>query len=416
MWKRHGAFVLCMITAFFGGALAEEVPVPDDTVADRVRTEFQPRGLRAGGFTVHPGIGLRLSHDDNIFADAEGEIADTMTTVAPEIEIQSNWSRHALKAGAASKIGRYADNPSEDFEDFEAFVEGKFTTARNTEWRLGTRFDALHEERSSPDDRGGLSPTEYDRMAYSVGYERRPGRIKLDFDVDFIQLDFHDVEGLEGPIDHDDRDRDIGEISAKAGLVMSPETTVFIEAGVESISYDRPVDNNGFARSSDGGQIAIGVELDSWAKTSLEAHIGLVERSFDDPRLSDIQVPEFGGTLVHRFSGLTTLSAFVSRDLRATTLDSASGYVDTRVGAGVDHELRRNLILSLHLYYQDNDYEGIDRREDVYNAELGAHYMMGRNFDLTLDFRMRNRDVEQNIAVDDGYRANIVRLQIVGRF
>ena len=83
--------------------------------------------------------------------------------------------------------------------------------------------------------------------------------------------------------------------------------------------------------------------------------------------------------------------------------------------AGVDHELLRNLVLKLHVYKQENDYEGIDRRDDVVDAEFEAQWMINRNFDLHLGVRFRERDVDQSRGIDDGYRANSVTIQARGK-
>jgi hypothetical protein len=84
---------------------------------------------------------------------------------------------------------------------------------------------------------------------------------------------------------------------------------------------------------------------------------------------------------------LTTLSFNANRnaaDQGATTNDP---YIESRVGAGVDHELLRNLILSAGIQRGTRDYKTIDRSDDFTYAALGARYILNRRVALSANYR-----------------------------
>ena len=58
---------------------------------------YAPLGVEAGAFTLYPAIELIGGHDTNPGRSADGNGA-WLYTVAPELQAQSNWSRHELKA------------------------------------------------------------------------------------------------------------------------------------------------------------------------------------------------------------------------------------------------------------------------------------------------------------------------------
>jgi hypothetical protein len=64
----------------------------------------------------------------------------------------------------------------------------------------------------------------------------------------------------------------------------------------------------------------------------------------------------------------------------------ASGYLTTDVGAEVDHELRRNIILTAKVSYGRDEYKGIQRTDDRWNARIGATYLLNRNVGVSIHY------------------------------
>jgi hypothetical protein len=80
--------------------------------------------------------------------------------------------------------------------------------------------------------------------------------------------------------------------------------------------------------------------------------------------------------------------------------DSPSA-VETRFGAGVDHELRRNIILSGYAGITNYEYEEIDRKDE--NLEFGAvaTYKMNKRLHWEVFARNRDRDVSGTAIFGD---------------
>ena len=119
---------------------------------------------------------------------------------------------------------------------------------------------------------------------------------------------------------------------------------------------------------------------------------GYTQRDFDDSRLSTIDGPDFGVDLTWYVTPLTTIVGSASRTIEETTILGASGYFASRGALSIDHELLRNLLILLDGGFQNNDYEGITRSDDIVTARAEARYLINRHAYLSGSYRFRRRD------------------------
>jgi hypothetical protein len=86
----------------------------------------------------------------------------------------------------------------------------------------------------------------------------------------------------------------------------------------------------------------------------------------------------------------------------------------------VDHELRRNLLLTLSFHYTDDDYEGIapaERNDSTYETIAGTTYMFNRYFHVSVQYQHMERDSSTNIVTGTnssfGFEKNAVFVQLL---
>ena len=119
-----------------------------------------------------------------------------------------------------------------------------------------------------------------------------------------------------------------------------------------------------------------------------------------------------GADLTWNVTKLTTLKLGVGRAVHETTQQDSSGYFSTDVDVSADHELLRNLIISLAAGFGRNEYQGIDREDDRLSFSLAGKYMLNRKFYITLQYGYDGRD--SNLAGSD-YDKNTVMLRLRGQ-
>jgi len=408
----------CLLAAICGLAPltsthGQELERPD-TVASRDRPEFDPKGLPLGGFTLFPSLTVATRYDNNIFADDDIEKGDRSSVISPQAELSSNWSRHSLSVVGGADRARYRDNFSEDYDDYRIRTDGRYDL-RDSRIDGAAWHYRLHEDRTSVDDARGSELTEYSVNALTGAYTYMPGRIMLKGDAGYRGLDYSDTDTLTGQVNNNDRDRDETQLGLRAGYKVNPDYIVFAEVRVEKIEYDQKFDNDGFERSSDSFEIVGGTQLDLSGRTFGEVYAGYLEREYDDDAFSKADGLTFGAAITYNVTQLTTLEFSGGRSIDSTTIVGASGIETTNLGVRGDHELWRNLILSADLEYINEDFDGIDREDDIWLFELGGEYKMNRYLQLNLGYRLRDRDTSPDSSGGRTYTAQDIFLGVTGR-
>jgi hypothetical protein len=371
-----------------------------ETVTGRARPNLDARGIQIGVFRMFPAIDIGFLYDDNIFADNNREVDDQITLIRPELIFEADWSRAQLELGTDLTVGRYADIDTEDYEDWRVWGELGVDLGRGLLVAEVRHMD-LHEWRTSADDSRGIRPTEYTSDFLSLGYRNQFGHITADANLSLRTLSFDATETLDGPQSNKDRDRDNNNLRVRIGYSRAQRFQPFVELGLTEVSFDQQFNDDGFQRSSDGFDIVGGTEIDISGKTFGEVFVGYINRDYDDVRFLKVDGPIFGGELTSNITGLTTLQLSANRLIKSTTIVGAAGITDTGFALKLDHELLRDLILSFDISANNEDFEGIDRSDDIFGMGLEGVYMMNRYLQLRFGINYLNRDTS---PLDSGGR------------
>ena len=121
---------------------------------DRPRDDYDPLGIRAGSFFIFPSISLSGTYDSNAFATSDDEDSDVGAILAPRVDVNSNWSRHALNFSAGAVGAAWAEYSENNYLDAFAATTGRLDITRDDIASGTLRFDRLHEDRDDPDDSG----------------------------------------------------------------------------------------------------------------------------------------------------------------------------------------------------------------------------------------------------------------------
>lgn len=404
-------FLAAGLVSLTGAAVAQTgIDVPTritdvrrgETVNNRERPDFDPLGARVGSFVILPRVRLDGELNDNIFSTDTNEQGDFITTLSPNLVVQSDWSNHMLRFQGGADIGRYIDNDSEDFEDYEFNANGRVDVTRRTKLRGGAGYRMEHEDRSSPDDVSGIEPTTFDVLSANVEGSHTFNRVTLTLGGAFDQFDFDDVGRAGGAIiNNDDRDRNAVEGSVQVSYEVAPQYEAFVRGAYNVRDYDAALDDNGVNRDSDGYEVVAGVSLDFGGITFGDFFAGYQSQNFDDPLLNTASGPVVGADITWNVTPLTTIVGSISRVVResttrdVTTGNFASGRFFTTVGVSADHELMRNVLIGADISASQDDFEGINRTDEIYRAGVDAKYLINRyaNIGAIYRFRMRSSDV-----------------------
>jgi len=390
-----------------------DLPVKD-TVMTRQRPEYDPIGTRVGGFFLYPNVSVTEVYRDNINYTSSGEESDFITMVSPNLNLRSNWNNHALNFSAGADVGRYMSNSQEDFEDFRLATDGRLDILRDSNVKGGFKFAQLHEGRSSPDQAGAREPVIYRQYGPSLEYGQRFNRLRASIGGDYQMYDFDDGTANNGAVlNMDDRDRKDLTGNVRVGYEIQPSYEAFVLGSVNQRNYEDARDDGGVNRDSSGWEIVAGLALDLGDITFGNIFAGYMRQEFDGANLKTISGPSFGADLTWNPTRLTTVKGIASRTIDETTLAGAAGALSTRLGANVDHELLRNLILSANVDYVNNDYQGISREDDIINLGPSADYLFNRYLRLRLRY---THSMRESSTANGDYNVNSVFLRLLAQY
>ncbi|MCX7628759.1 MAG: outer membrane beta-barrel protein [Geminicoccaceae bacterium] len=407
---RIGLLTLLSVSLGSPIALAQQAgpePSPNVTILRRARPQFDPLGIRAGGFLVFPSLSVVGQYDSNVFARENNEEDDFGLILRPQLNIVSQWSRHALNFEAFGEFALYEEFDENNYADFGGSVNGRLDITRNDVLNGSLSLARLHQTRDDPEDIGVGDVVKYTlgtaRLAYRKDYNLLFGVIGAQVTrYDYIEEEFND----------DVRDRNQYSVDLRLGYKVSPRFDVFVEGDYTIVDYDRNRNLAGFEQNSRGWGITVGTAVDFTGLLFGEARIGYIRRDYDDSEFDSIQGPGAFVNLTWNVTTLTSLIFDASSAIVETTQFGASGNLQTLAGVEVQHELLRNLILIGRLGYQRDDFQGIDRTDNTFRARASARYLLNRNLSLDLGYEFATRNSD---APGADYDRHLVRLGLTGR-
>ncbi len=430
--RRHGLWLVALLTTIGAGALAQEATPPEEqvppglpplevlpvqpkvappeevprgeTVLSRPRPDYDPIGQRVGGFIVYPNLDVQETYDNNIFATERGHVGDLITSMIPSVDVRSNWNVHALDFHADSSVNKYANNARADFTDYTATTDGRLDIYHDARMYGAAGFLDRHEPFSSPDNIfGNKSPVEYQDYTGNIAGEKEFDRLSLRLDGNYDAYRYNNSSTVAGGVLRESlRNYDDKRVALKTGYELAPLRQVYVSGGYDWRDYQSVLDISGFDRNSTGYQAALGAVYDLTGIVFADVFAGYREQDYQDVRLAAIKGPTGGARLTWNVTRLTTITGGVTRTVEESDIANASGYFATRGNLRADHELLRNLLLNATAGYERDDFKGIGRSDDYYLAGVGARYLIDRNFWVSAGYNYANRSSNQsNLSFQD---------------
>jgi len=391
----------------------QDDPRRGQTVERRPRPQYDPLGVRMGSFVLFPQLDVQEQYESNIYATPNDEEDDFITRILPNLTLQSDWNNHQLVLETGGDFGFYADNTDENFQDYYVATRGRVDVRRSTQLRLGGAFRHLHESRESPDDPGpntAEDPTEFNLYSADTSLRHDFGRINATLGGDFTRVSYLDPDAVGGGkvIEHD-RDRNVYVGTLRVGYEIQPSYEAFILGSYNKRVYDGTEVGTGIDRDSKGYGVAVGMEVDFGGIIFGDFFAGYRYQDYQDSSLDSIDGVGGGADLTWNVTDLTTINFLATSDIRETTDVDASGRLVTTGEIGVDHELRRNIIMSGNVSVTRDDYQGTSRTDWIYRAGPDVTYLINRYLRASLGYNFAKRDSDNS---GDDYTNHIVFVRL----
>lgn len=371
----------------------------DASVRDRQRPDYDPLGARLGAFMLNATLDLAVVTTDNAFAEEVSPEGDTIFVVAPSATLASTWSRHALVFGAGVQRSTYQEFSNEDATTGYANVTGRLDIGSRSLIRGFAGVANSVESRTDPDALIFGDPVEIDNTTLSVGAEHRFTRFTIS--GDFTQADW-DYSG--GGVSQDFRDNEHTSATGRARFDFTPRLGGIFQVTADERDYSDPTTND-----SDGVAYQAGVGINFTDVLQGEILAGVFERDYDNGDSNSGTA--ITANLVWYATRLTNVTFNASRQGEDVSGNVSSPFTSDRYGVRIDHELKRNVLVSGGVSGGQFAYEAVDRNDTFYGGFVGADYLLNRRVSL---YGVYNYNQVESEGVDRyrDFEANTLRLGV----
>jgi hypothetical protein len=376
-------------------------PDPNVPVTARPRPDFDPLGIRAGGFLIYPSVTVGSSYDTNVFATKDDTKDDFIFNFLPQVVVRSNFPRHAIAWTTEADIARYVTETDEDYEDFGTALNGRLDITRSNRLTAGAAFARGHDSRDDPEDLGvdvTDEPSKYYDYGGDLGFQQDFNRVNFGLLGNFDRRDYTD--GDEG-----DRDRDLFGGRLRAGYFVSPRINAFVQGGFrrEVRDQDSGRDNNVYSAS-------VGTEIDFTGLLFGEVNAGWSLQEFDESDVDSENGFTYGANLTWNPTGLTSVRLDGAGGFEPS--DVGSSRLESEIGLRIDHELLRNLLIGGQVRYSRDDFQDANRVDNRIDVGPSITYFVNRNFSVGANYVFTTRDSDES---EREFDRNVITLRVTAQ-
>jgi hypothetical protein len=392
-------------TVMVQGAHGQE-PDPNVPVTARPRPDFDPLGIRAGGFLIYPNTTVAATYDDNVFASKNDTKDDFYFNFLPGFSIRSNFPRHAINFAAQADIARYTSETDEDYEDVGAALDGRLDITRNNRLTGGLRFAKDHESRDDPEDPGAdvtNKPVEFYDYGARLGFQQDFNRLNFGLLGTFDRRDYDE----QGDTDESERDRNLYGARLRTGYFVSPRINAFLQGAYRREQRDA---SNKSQRDNNVYTAGVGSEIDFTGLLFGEFDVGWSLQEFDDSEFDSENGFTYGANLTWNPTRLTSVRLDGRGGFQPS--DVGSSNLESQIGLRVDHELLRNLLIGGEIVYNRDDFQDTNRTDNRIDVGPSITYLINRNFSVGAEYTFTTRQSDDS---DREFDRNLVTLRVTAQ-
>jgi hypothetical protein len=385
------------------------------SVRERPRPDYQAEGIHVGGFLVYPKVTVSGTYDDNIFALQTHKLGDAFFSVAPEVDFQSTWSRNALAGYIRASQDVYAKHTTENDFQYGLGANGKyeFGNAAFGEATLtgGADYGLYTLPRSAANSgQSSLHPIQYDFTEADAELADTFNRLRVSARVDYEDYAYLNASTPAGaPLFEQALNHTVVTFTGKAEYALSPDTAVFVTAAYNNRVYDHQPPSVPFDDNNNGYNFGGGANFDLTHLIRGEIQLGWMDQTYVSPVFEEIRGLSAKGQLEWFPTQLTTVTATALRTVGDSGLIHSAGYLNTTGEIQIDHELLRNLILTANATDTEDQYNGINRTDNIWSAGASADWLVKRWLGFTLAYTFTE---QRSVGVDRGVSFNDNRVTV----
>jgi hypothetical protein len=348
-------------------------------------------GIRAGSFILLPSLDLAGGYSTNPEHGPGSQPAAAYFVGGPELQVASDWERHALTADIIGTYTQYGETlvPSLNVPYFSSKVDGRVDVLHDTQIVLENRFLLTTDNPGSPNLQAQNLPAQLAKLPIdtdiggTLGLVHEFNRLSVAVLGTFDRAVYYDSLLTDGQ-EASNADRNFDQTAGilRVGYDLDPGLKPFLQVQEDERIHDLQFDRNGLQRDSVGTTALAGADVDMFGSLIGEMAGGWVIRTYKDPTLPDVSGAIGSGSLIWQATPLTTAKVGLSSQVYETIVAGASGQFTHDVTFEVDHAFLRWLTGIVTAGYGTDDYVGSPLRDSRYFVSAGLIYKLSREIQI----------------------------------
>lgn len=386
---------------------------------------YDPLGIRAGAFVLRPAIDVSAGYDGNP-TRINRLPGSPQVVIAPELQVRSNWSRHALNADLRGSYTWYEQTYRDPLggslgtpeiisrPNIDARVTGRLDVTSLSRIDGEGRAIVYTDNPGSPNVQAGLKrfPLVTD-LGGTLGYTQAFNRLEVTAKTAFDNILYQPSTLTDGStVSNDDRNYNQYLGSLRMGYELKPGLRPFVEGGGDARVRELKVDDFGYERDSRALYGKVGSTFEITRMLAGEVAVGYTSRKYEDPRLPNLAGTTIDGSLIWTATPLTTVTLTATTLTNEIVTPDVSGNLSRDVILRIDHAFRRWLIATARFGIGVDDYVGSNEKNQRYLASFALLYKLNR--DIQLKGEVRHDWQRSNLPGNDWDSTSVlfgVRLQ-----
>lgn len=353
------------------------------TVLSRLRTEFDPPGIREGAFRLFPRLETAIGYDDNVLGGSPRRGSWTLAT-RPSVLAMSEWSTHAFAAYAGLSDTRYPNQRDQGRTDATVALGGSLDIGRDRLTLAGS-YVATHQDRTQLDALPSDRPVGVSIADARAEYAIRDGRFVWTPNIAFAHWQYGNTTILGAPANQAYRNRDV----LSGGVTLRYELTplrnlVAVLRGTRQ-AYPNPGPSQP-APDSHGLRMLVGIDYDDSAVWRYRLLAGVESRRFASAAYRAHTGFTAEGEAIWTPTGMTTLRATLIRGIEDAAQEGVAGFTYTAGRLRIDHELTREILLHATGGLQQAAFLQNGGRQWGYSFGVGATWLINRSMRLSATY------------------------------
>lgn len=405
----------------FASFAKDPVGYEDTPVQYREHPDFTPPDIIKGSFIVRPVLETKGWYDSNVFLDKGNEVSDFAFSVKPSLELQSDFSRHALNFKLDADYIKYTDEHDQDTLDVSFLSNGRVDIMNDLSASGAVYFARDHEERNdATTPSSAQKPTEMSTQLASISFDYTPARFKLSLFGSYAISKFENgtSRGTGARLIEEDRNIDIVSGGTRLAYKYSETLEPYVVASVADYRYHHnrysPVTGGFTGIDQDKTLYSLSPGLSFKYKNLISGYVqgGIGYEDSADPATDSKKTYLVDASATWNPTKLTSVTGQVNRSFDTDSSTNA-GTVETSAKANIYHELKRNFIIGAGAEVKYRDFDSSARLDKIYSLKLDGEYKINEHFSVTGGYIMNRRLSE---ATPFDYNQNLFYVGVNHKF